>query len=288
MFCVYFAILAIAVGGAKGGYAGSSASSGNELGQEEGPYGYGYSGSFSGAGPPPNFAFPIFDFSGFLGNYLQSLGRYHQEFLKKGGGTFSYSYSSASPTAAAKAKSSLIFKKNINRIQANTVGAAQGYGQPGGFSGGYGGSFGGGNGGAYGGSFAGPDEGSYSYPSAYDSGSGTYGGSFGGGSSRGAAASASFGPEGIQQTASVYPENPISPNINARFGGSTSGGPGFHSVFTSSSSHTSNSNGKPVTVQQATTTVNDNGKSYYLHCKKIRKNVQKGSVLYFIIFLNKT
>lgn len=49
------------------------------------------------------------------------------------------------------------------------------------------------------------------------------------------------------------------PNVNTRFAASDQPG-GFHSVFTSSQSHTTNVNGQPQTVQRASTTVNDNGK----------------------------
>lgn len=93
--------------------------------------------------------------------------------------------------------------------------AAQGYGQPGGFSGSYGDSFGGGSDGAYGGSYSGP--GSYSYSSP-DTGSRVYPetinfaqrGGFGGLGSGAASSSASIGPGGGHQTASVNPENPVS------------------------------------------------------------------------------
>lgn len=63
--------------------AGSSSENDLGYGGSGDSYGYGYSGSFSGNGPPPNLAFPNFDFSGFLNNYADSLGRYHEEFLRK-------------------------------------------------------------------------------------------------------------------------------------------------------------------------------------------------------------
>lgn len=58
------------------------------------------------------------------------------------------------------------------------------------------------------------------------------------------------------------------PNVDARFGATKSGGGGgLYSVFTSSQSETANVNGKPVSRQQASTTVNDNGKvsTYTVH-----------------------
>uniref|UniRef100_A0A182RWI9 Uncharacterized protein n=1 Tax=Anopheles funestus TaxID=62324 RepID=A0A182RWI9_ANOFN len=77
-----------------------------------------------------------------------------------------------------------------------------------------------------------------------------------------ASSSASFGPGGFHQTASVYPNNPAVPNIDTRFGGSEqstsfqSGKPGF--VGVSSFSSSSNINGQ--THREAITSVNDNGK----------------------------
>ncbi|KAJ8950348.1 hypothetical protein NQ314_007883 [Rhamnusium bicolor] len=148
----------------------------------------------------------------------------------------------------------------LDVIEAQAAQGAQGgYGQPGGFAGGFGGSFGSGNDGTYQGGYSGPEGGSFSFPIPQ----GGEGFSGYGPSSGGASATASFGPGGIQQTASVYPENPNSPNINTRFGGSEAGGQpggGFHSVFTSSQSQSANVNGKPVTLHKASTTVNDNGK----------------------------
>ncbi|CAH1153726.1 unnamed protein product [Phaedon cochleariae] len=249
------------VGGSLGGY--SDGSSGNDLANDGSgnAYGYGYSGSFSG-GIPQNNPAPAFDFSGFLSNYLNSINKYHQDFIRKGGGLFSHSYASSSPNGNAQASSSITFG---NSLQAQAQAAAQG--QPtggvitrGGFpSGAYGGgggggaAYGGGNGGAFGVSFGGPDGGGFAFP-------GAAGGGFGPGpGGEGAFASGVIGPDGVQQTASVFPENPNAPNVNTRFGGS--GQPdGFRSVFTSSSSFTSNVDGQPKTVKQATTTVNDNGK----------------------------
>lgn len=77
-----------------------------------------------------------------------------------------------------------------------------------------------------------------------------------------ASSSASFGPGGFHQTASVYPNNPAVPNVDTRFGGSEqstsfqSGKPGY--VGVSSFSSSSNINGQ--THREAVTTVNDNGK----------------------------
>ncbi|XP_018330550.1 uncharacterized protein LOC108740654 isoform X5 [Agrilus planipennis] len=85
----------------------------------------------------------------------------------------------------------------------------------------------------------------------------------------GGAASASgyIGNGQVRQSASVYPQNPSVPNVNTRFGADTGKG-GSYGVFTSSFSETlPDSNGKPVTRQKASTTVNDNGKvsSYSAH-----------------------
>ncbi|XP_052895322.1 keratin, type II cytoskeletal 3 isoform X2 [Anopheles moucheti] len=77
-----------------------------------------------------------------------------------------------------------------------------------------------------------------------------------------ASSSASFGPGGFHQTASIYPNNPAVPNVDTRFGGSEqstsfqNGKPGF--VGVSSFSSSSNINGQ--THREAVTTVNDNGK----------------------------
>lgn len=83
-----------------------------------------------------------------------------------------------------------------------------------------------------------------------------------GGAPNVASSSASFGPGGFHQTASIYPNNPAVPNIDTRFGGSEqttsfqSGKPGF--VGVSSFSSSSNINGQ--THREAVTSVNDNGK----------------------------
>ncbi|XP_072402393.1 uncharacterized protein [Diabrotica undecimpunctata] len=124
------------------------------------------------------------------------------------------------------------------------------------YGGGYGGSFSTGNGASFGGSFS----------SGYPTGSGV-GYQFIPGPSvagtftpdaQGASAFGVIGPGGIQQGASVFPENPNAPNVNVRF--SSDQPDGFKSVYTSSSSYTTNVDGKPKTVQKSSTTVNDNGK----------------------------
>ncbi|XP_055594959.1 fibroin heavy chain-like isoform X3 [Uranotaenia lowii] len=78
-----------------------------------------------------------------------------------------------------------------------------------------------------------------------------------------AGSSASYGPGGFHQTAQIYPENPGSPNIDTRFGGSQQGGPGF--VGVSSFSSSSNINGQ--THREAATSVNDNGKVTTYHVR---------------------
>nr|XP_023016069.1 probable peroxisomal membrane protein PEX13 isoform X2 [Leptinotarsa decemlineata] len=237
-FC--FALTVSIAGGALAVYPdGSSA---NGIGNQGYPNAYGYG------------------YSGFLNNYLNSMYRQHQEFLRAGGGLFSYSYASSSPNGNAIASSSITFNRNgiqnqaqAGFIQPNGLNTRSGFGNSYGTS--YSGSFGtgtnGGGGAAFSG-FPGPDAGAFVFPDI------SAGGSFGPDSGA-AFASGSVGPGGIHQTASVFPENPNVPNINTRFAGS--GQPdGFHSVFTSSSSLTTNVDGKPKTIKQASTTVNDNGK----------------------------
>ncbi|CAH2013035.1 unnamed protein product [Acanthoscelides obtectus] len=185
-----------------------------------------------------------------------------------GGGMYSYSYASGDNSQAS---SSISFNNGYS-IQAQAAQAAgAGGAATGAGAGGYGGSYDGG----YGGSFSGsaPVGGGHAFSGGMPVGGG-FGGGFGGGyggsgpvgggfsysgGAPGAVASASIGPGGGQQTAAVYPENPGVPNINSRFGGSGQPG-GFKSVSTFSSSHTTNVNGVPRTVQQATSTINDNGR----------------------------
>ncbi|XP_018578198.1 uncharacterized transmembrane protein DDB_G0289901 isoform X1 [Anoplophora glabripennis] len=257
MIAFSLAVLSVVAGGVSAGYAGSN--SGNDLGYggSGDSYGYGYSGTFSGSEPVPNFEFPGFDFPGFVGNYVNSLSRHHEDFIRKGGGVLSYSYASSSPTASARAQSSLTFKSS-NGLQAHV-----GYGQPGGYSGGFGGSFGSGNDGAFSGSYSGPETYSYSSPNTGprvypESINFAQRGAFGGPGSGAASSSASIGPGGVHQTAAVYPENPKKPNVNTRYAAPAGGA--FRSVITASESRTSSVGGKPVTVQKAQTTVNDNGK----------------------------
>lgn len=78
-----------------------------------------------------------------------------------------------------------------------------------------------------------------------------------------ASASASLGPNGVHQTAEIFPENPNFPNVNTRFASDntiSSGKPGFYGVSTSSFSESSNVNGQETNRRGAVTTVNDNGK----------------------------
>nr|XP_023016071.1 keratin, type II cytoskeletal 2 epidermal isoform X4 [Leptinotarsa decemlineata] len=207
-FC--FALTVSIAGGALAVYPdGSSA---NGIGNQGYPNAYGYG------------------YSGFLNNYLNSMYRQHQEFLR-----------------------AIQNQAQAGFIQPNGLNTRSGFGNSYGTS--YSGSFGtgtnGGGGAAFSG-FPGPDAGAFVFPDI------SAGGSFGPDSGA-AFASGSVGPGGIHQTASVFPENPNVPNINTRFAGS--GQPdGFHSVFTSSSSLTTNVDGKPKTIKQASTTVNDNGK----------------------------
>ncbi|XP_060537317.1 keratin, type I cytoskeletal 9 isoform X2 [Cylas formicarius] len=264
----YFAMVFLFSALFVGGLAGYSASdSENELGQGTGgSTSYGYSGSYSGAGIPngntPIPFFPQWDFSGYLSKYFESLSKHHLEFMKDGGGAFSFSHASSSPNSKAQAHSSITFSsgyRNGLERQAQTALAqaqAQGQGQaaqghPEVFSLGNRGGFVGG----YGGGFAGPDGSGFSFAGPIGGGAGT-----GPGLDGSALASGSIGPGGVQQTAAVFPENPNAPNINTRFGSEGGDGSGFKSVFTSSKSVTTNVDGKPQTFREASTTVNDNGK----------------------------
>jgi len=76
-----------------------------------------------------------------------------------------------------------------------------------------------------------------------------------------AAASASYGNNGVHQTASIYPSNANSPNIDNRFGASgPNDGSGYFGVSTSSFSSSSDVNGVKMNRKGAITSVNDNGK----------------------------
>jgi hypothetical protein len=94
----------------------------------------------------------------------------------------------------------------------------------------------------------------------------TQGGYGGGYAPNFAAASGTYGPGGVHQTASIYPNNPNSPNIDTRFGddGSsvtvTSGQPGYVGVSTASFSSSSDIDGQQQNHREAVTSVNDNGK----------------------------
>ncbi|VEN43046.1 unnamed protein product [Callosobruchus maculatus] len=166
----------------------------------------------------------------------------------------SYSYASG---GNAQASSSISFNNGYS-LQAQAQQAAN---AGGGGAGGFGGSFAGSGpgGGGFATSGGGPVNGGFGGGgSFFGSAPGGNGFTFSGGSP-GAVATASIGPQGKQQTAAVYPENPTAPNVNTRFADTSQPG-GFKSVSTYSSSHTTNVNGVPQTVQQATSTINDNGK----------------------------
>uniref|UniRef100_A0A182JST3 Uncharacterized protein n=1 Tax=Anopheles christyi TaxID=43041 RepID=A0A182JST3_9DIPT len=125
------------------------------------------------------------------------------------------------------------------------------------------------NGGGFGGGFGGAGVGTGAgfgafpvYGPNFASGSNYVNSRYPAGNFGAASSSASFGPGGFHQTASVYPNNPAVPNVDTRFGGSEqstsfqSGKPGF--VGVSSFSSSSNINGQ--SHREAVTTVNDNGK----------------------------
>ncbi|CAH0561913.1 unnamed protein product [Brassicogethes aeneus] len=214
------------IGVARGGYSGSDS---NVVGDSLSA-GNGYGGV-----APPNFPpVPQFDFSGFYKS-LDSLRKYHEQFLNNGVGGNSYSQAASTPNAQAQAQSSLTFlndglQKNIikaHNAAAPNIPPINGFPSGGGF----------------------PNKqlvDSYGNPIKTDNG---------------AFASAFIGPNGVHQTAQVFPENPAFPNINTRFGGVNPGNENYHySVATSSSSHTRNINGKQESAQEAQTTINDNGK----------------------------
>lgn len=240
---------------ASPGYSGSS-SSGNDIGQGStgGGNSYGYAGSFSGSDgfPPGNFpafvpVFPQFDFSSFF----EQLNRQHLDFIKqlqKHAAGQAQAGTAYGPGNYAPAYQGTYSSNGGYGGSSAGTGASAGGSAPGGSGGGFGLGNRGGFVGGYGGGFSGPDGNSFSFSGPLGEGNGA------------AFASGSIGPGGAHQTASVYPENPGSPNVNTRFGGDTSGGGGFKSVFTSSKSVTNNVDGKPQTFRQASTTINDNGK----------------------------
>ncbi|CAG9828830.1 unnamed protein product [Diabrotica balteata] len=224
-----FVLSVCLVGGTLAGYPDHS--SGNDIGNTNNngnSFGYGYSGSFSGPGAAPeNFQFPQE-----LSNLFKTLNKYQEDIFKN------------FQAQAAAVQNNLQSRSGLPDAGASAYG------------GGYGGSFSTGNGGSFGGSFS----------SGYPTGSGV-GYQFIPGPSvagtftpdaQGASAFGVIGPGGIQQGASVFPENPNAPNVNVRF--SSDQPDGFKSVYTSSSSYTTNVDGKPKTVQKSSTTVNDNGK----------------------------
>ncbi|CAG9855053.1 unnamed protein product [Phyllotreta striolata] len=224
------------------GYPATDSSSGNDLGSNSG-YGYGYSGSFSGSAPPENFKIPFFDFS----NFVKSFQKFQEEL-----------------------QNTIVNQAHVGQHFANSGGsgggAAGGYG--GGFSsgyaggaGGYGGSFSSGYPGAtggYGGSFSGsfPNAGDFQFIPA----SGIKG-TFNPGLDNAAHAYGSVGPDGVRQSAAVYPENPNSPNVNVYHGTTNTDPNGYmKSVYSSSSSVSKTVDGKTQTYKHAITSVNDNGK----------------------------
>lgn len=200
--------------------------SGNDISSDGQSYGYGYSGSFSGTGPTFQdipFA-PGFSFN----NLFDNLNKFNQNLFKQ-------------------IQSQSVAVQNSIQTKSNFPERAGGYG------GGY--SFDNGNSASFGGSFSElyPDGTSFQFiPGSDVTGQFTPNG-------QGATAFGSVGSGGVNQGAFIYPENPKTPNVNVRFGSDQPSG-GFKSVFTSSSSYTTNVNGQPKTVQKATTTVNDNGK----------------------------
>ncbi|XP_057666427.1 uncharacterized protein LOC130900097 [Diorhabda carinulata] len=200
--------------------------SGNDINSDGQSYGYGYSGSFSGAEPNlQNIPFSQgFDFN----NLFENFNKFQRHLFDQ-------------------IQSQSAFVQNNAQARSNFPETAGGY------AGGYG--FGNENSGSFSGSFPElyPDGTSFQFiPGSDVTGEFTPNGN-------GATAFGSVGSDGVRQGAFVYPENPNKPNVNVRFGADQPSD-GFKSVFTSSSSYTTNVNGKPKTVQKASTTVNDNGK----------------------------
>ncbi|GJQ65750.1 hypothetical protein Trydic_g11934 [Trypoxylus dichotomus] len=169
--------------------------------------------------------------------YFESLRKYHEQIAAH---TISYSAATTDPYNQAQAQTSLNVPSRSGASQASNY---AGYGFPGGFP-------------AYAGYNVQTPGANAGFP-GFATGFTT---NFGPGQ-EGAAASASIGPQGVHQTAAVFPENPNIPNVDNRFGATPQGsGGGFYSVSTSSQSASSNLDGKPTSFHQATTTVNDNGK----------------------------
>ncbi|XP_056644967.1 uncharacterized protein LOC130450529 isoform X1 [Diorhabda sublineata] len=236
--------------------------SGNNINSDGQSYGYGYSGSFSGAGPNlQNIPFSQgFDFN----NLFENFNKFQRHLFDHGDGAYSYSHTHSSTNGKVDASSSITFnngRKDLSKgiqsqsafVQNNAQARSNFPETAGGYAGGYG--FGNENSGSFSGSFPElyPDGTSFQFiPGSDVTGEFTPKGN-------GATAFGSVGSDGVRQGAFVYPENPNKPNVNVRFGADQPSD-GFKSVFTSSSSYTTNVNGKPKTVQKASTTVNDNGK----------------------------
>ncbi|KRT78884.1 hypothetical protein AMK59_8278, partial [Oryctes borbonicus] len=176
------------VSSAIAGYSDSTTSN-NKVGTG---YGYGYSGSFSGGPGVPLAPYPQFDFSNLLQQYFESLRKYHEQIAAH---IISYSATTADPHNQAQAQTSLNVPSRIGAAQASNYG---GYGFPGGFP-----AYAGFNAQTPGAGFPGFASG---FSTNVDSGH------------EGAAASASIGPQGIHQTAAVFPENSKIPNVDNRFG----------------------------------------------------------------------
>ncbi|XP_022901289.1 uncharacterized protein [Onthophagus taurus] len=211
-----FVLFAVA-SSAFAGYSGTDNTNDNKV---TGGYGYGYSGSFSGDGAPPNFPqFPQFDFQNFLQQYVGSLRKYHEQLI---GNDFSYAFSTAH-NGKSQAKSS-ISSKSAGQFP----GGYAGYGFPGGVP-------------AYAG-FQGQQH---------------YSGNGGEGAAA-SAAFGPGGIHQTAGVFPENPNSPnINTRFAASPDGAPGG---FHSVSTSSFSSSSDVNGKPSSFHQASTTVNDNGK----------------------------
>ncbi|XP_022901290.1 uncharacterized protein [Onthophagus taurus] len=154
-----FVLFAVA-SSAFAGYSGTDNTNDNKV---TGGYGYGYSGSFSGDGAPPNFPqFPQFDFQNFLQQYVGSLRKYHEQLIGNAGqfpgGYAGYGFPGGVPAyagfqgqqhysgnggegAAASAafgpggihQTAGVFPENPNSPNINTRFAASPDGAPGGF-----------------------------------------------------------------------------------------------------------------------------------------------------------
>uniref|UniRef100_A0AAG5DWS4 Uncharacterized protein n=1 Tax=Anopheles atroparvus TaxID=41427 RepID=A0AAG5DWS4_ANOAO len=262
-----FLVLCMFVAGAAAAYSNSLYGDGKAAGYNGGyttqfstPNGGGVAvgtGSFSGGPGFGGFPSPVVpDFSNFYQGVQANFANSMTQSYSGPGATVRASASLVNPAWMVPTPQELNLYQQQFALQQQLFAQQQAALNAGFASAGFGG-FGAGNFPVYGPSFA---SGSFNrIPSGNFAGASNAG--FGGAPNV-ASSSASFGPGGFHQTASIYPNNPAVPNIDNRFGGSEqttsfqSGKPGF--VGVSSFSSSSNINGQ--THREAVTSVNDNGK----------------------------